>query len=173
MRGTCSLCGWDGSGSPPRADPDPRQWQGVAVIITVPITRGVRPPFPLHFPGRGLIYRTWQPLSEGMAFLGAGGWGAQRGRAALGGLQEEGPHVCRCGMCLAAATCLESINPLPCCLFPPPPSCSCGQKTCQPCGEISGPSKYHPWTLYPSLLFLELRSSSLGTVTLGISTCKL
>lgn len=65
------------------------------------------------------------------------------------------------------STALLSIPP------PPSPSCSCGQKTCQPCGEISGPSKYHPWTLYPSLLFLELRSSSLGTVTLGISTCKL
>ncbi|CAM9902489.1 unnamed protein product, partial [Bubo scandiacus] len=29
-----------------------------------------------------------------------------------------------------------------------------GQKTWQPCGEVSRPSKYHPRTLYPSILFL-------------------
>lgn len=59
------------------------------------------------------------------------------------------------------------------CFFSSLPSCSCGQKTGQPCGEISRPSKYHPWTLYPSLLFLEPWSSRLETVALGISTCEL
>lgn len=70
---------------------------------------------------------------------------------------------------------LEAGNPpLCCCLsFPLYSSCSHGQKTCQPCGQISRHSEHHPRTLDPSLLFLEPWSSSQGTVTLGSSTSRL